>query len=234
MDNKKILAVDCRINTKSCETLEKSGYKLLKIPLINSFDEPVAAHPDMCVLKLGKQLFVRDSVKELFTYYSEIEVTGETSGLEKLKYPYDVSLNCAVVGKRLICNEKHTDKKVLAFARELKYEIINVNQGYAKCSTCVVGDNGIITEDESIEQACRKSGIDELKIAKGHVRLNGYNYGFIGGCSGLIEDNLLAFNGNVFLHPDGEAIHAFCRKHGTEVLNLCDEPLYDVGSIVRL
>ncbi len=217
--------------------LISSGYKLLEIPENRRFEHPICAHPDLHVLKIEEKLYVLSTVKELFTNFKAIEV-GREQELEKsariLTYPDNVSLNCAVVGKNLICHKKFTSEKVIQNALNDGYNIIHVKQGYAKCSTCIVSDNAIITEDSGIASACENAGIDVLKITKGYVKLSGYDYGFIGGASGLIESNVLAINGDINLHPDGKRMVEFCEKYGVSVKCLNKEPIYDVGSIIRL
>ena len=232
----KYLAVDERMCSKSKLELKKLGYELIEISENPTLEKPVSAHPDMNLLIVGEQLFARKYVNDMFTIVkqSKIVTDANLNVNEILVYPDNVALNCAVVGKSIICNTKYTSKDVSNYANDIGYDIINVNQGYAKCATCIVGENAIITEDDSIEKKCRNYGMDVLKIQKGHVRLDGYNYGFIGGCSGLIENNLLVFNGNIELHPQHTEIHNFCTKHNVEAISLNNDALYDVGSIVRL
>jgi hypothetical protein len=95
----------------------------------------------------------------------------------------------------------------------------------------VVGDNAIITADPSIAKAVKEKGIDVLSVSPLGVRLDGYDYGFIGGASGTDEENVY-FCGNIDLHPDSERIKAFCRKHGKNAVSLSDEPLYDYGTLI--
>lgn len=233
----KVLVVDSRMSVTSKRTLICLGYVLIEIPECLRFEHPICAHPDLHVLKFSDKLHVFSFVKEMFTNFRFIEVGREQEpekSVEILKYPDNVFLNCAVVGKNLICNKKFTSETVLQNALIDGYNIIQVKQGYAKCSTCVVCDNAIITEDDGIASSCEKAGIDVLKITKGYVKLEGYDYGFIGGASGLIEKDVLAINGNINLHPDGKRMIEFCEKHGVNVKSLNNEPLYDVGSIIRI
>ena len=234
MHMNKYLVIDSRMSEESKNKLILMRYHLIEIPEIACLEKPISAHPDMSVLSTKERLFVSSDVYRLFTFTDAFEVERNHFYVDLLEYPLNISLNCAVVGKNIICNEKYTCKTVLEILKKLDYKIINVNQGYAKCSTCIVSDNAIITEDESIATECSKVGIDVLKISKGHVKLNGYDYGFIGGCSGLIESDLLVFNGCIEKHPDYKYIYDFCKKHGVCVLSLNNEPLYDVGSIVRI
>jgi hypothetical protein len=63
------------------------------------------------------------------------------------------------------------------------FNIIDVKQGYTKCSVLPVSNNAFITDDISIYNQCVSFGIDVLYVGKGDVSLPGYNYGFIGGCA---------------------------------------------------
>lgn len=230
----KFLVIDSRLNSESKDALINLGYKLIEIPEISCLEQPICGHPDMSLLKFKELPFFFGDINISFTISSFKKLIREHDNGEILKYPHNVKLNCAVVGNNIICNRKYTDPQVIGYAEKHGYNIIHVNQGYAKCSTCIVSDNAVITEDESIEKECTKHGIDVLKISKGYVRLDGYDYGFIGGCSGLVENNLLVFNGNIKLHPDYDSIYKFCKDHGTDILSLNNGQLYDVGSIIRL
>ena len=231
------IAVDKRLSDKCKQKLISLGYTLIEIPQNNIFDDPISAHPDMFITRINYTVFVDKTLNNLFTNITE-KVSINREAVEysnKLKYPYDIEFNCVQVGSNLICNRKYTNEQILLYAKnEAKLNIINVNQGYTKCSVCVVSDKAIITEDDSIFKEATKSGIDVLKIEKGYIKLPGYDYGFIGGCSGLIENNLLVFAGNIETHPQSKEILEFCKLHNVNVLSLSDEDLYDVGTIYRI
>ena len=228
------LPYECEIN------LIKMGFSLIKIPKCSYLEKPVSAHPDMFMATVGDKIFFDSRVKELFTFIGGsdfnkfVECEREVGENEFLTYPQNISFNCVNVGNKLLCNTRYTNKKILEYAQDCGIEILTVKQGYTKCSTCVVSDDAIITEDDSIALCAQQNGIDVLKVQKGHIELCGYDYGFIGGCSGLIEKNLLAFAGNVFLHPDFEKIFDFCYRHSVGIVNLGTQKLYDVGSIIRI
>ena len=73
-----------------------------------------------------------------------------------------------------------------------------------------------------------------LTVSKGAVKLAGYSYGFIGGASGKISSDTVAFCGDIDTHPDSDAIRAFLSKYGIKALSLDDNSLYDIGSIIPL
>jgi hypothetical protein len=113
-------------------------------------------------------------------------------------------------------------------------KILNVKQGYSKCSIAVIGTDAAITSDTGIYNTLIANGIDVLKIDSGSIRLDGVSYGFIGGVSGLIAPDVLAVNGNIEAHPESEKIKEFCNKHGVSILSLNNEELYDIGSILPI
>lgn len=232
----KILAVDYKISADSERTLTRMGYNLLKICENKMLDVTVSSHPDMTMSVMGDTLFVDSAIYNSFININvnAVKCSRGFSSENKLNYPYDIEYNCVQVGSNLICNKKYTNGKILEFAKKNGIRIIDSKQGYAKCSTCVVSDNAIITEDDSIERCASENGIDVLKISKGFVKLEGYDYGFIGGASGLIEKNLLAFNGDISKHPDFQKIFKFCYKYSVGIISLSADALYDIGSIIRI
>ena len=110
--------------------------------------------------------------------------------------------------------------------------LIDVGQGYTKCSIVVVAEDAIITYDEGIIRACSKyPELEVLQVSPGFVRLDGYDTGFIGGCSGRVGNEVL-FNGNLFAHPDFQRIVTFIEKRGLTCRWFPDYKLTDIGSIL--
>ena len=227
----KTVLVDFRISEKSCQTLENMGYSIKKTSKEPNLPEPLCGHPDMILCKLKDLDFVGKSThRGLFNGLNFI------SGKSKLKneYPYDIAYNCALVGNSLFCNEKYTDEVILEYCKNNGIKIINTKQGYAKCSICVVSDNAIITADKNIYNAAIKNNIDVLMTENAGIVLDGYNEGFIGGATGLIEKDLLCVNGNLELHKDCDKIKDFCSKYGVKAVSLSRDPICDIGSVIKL
>ena len=231
----KYVITDCRID-KKCELgLRERGFEPIKLPLFSALQAPVSAHPDM-LLFLGKgRLFCHGDYCSIAE--NELALIAKITGAELVRtrdamgkeYPSDVIFNAAAVGDCLICRRDAVSPSIVGLYND--DEIINVKQGYAKCSVCVVNGNAIITADPSIVRAAEKKGIDVLSVSPNGVRLDGYDCGFIGGASGADDENVY-FCGNIDLHPDGEIIKDFCRKHGKSAVSLSDEPLYDYGTLI--
>ena len=133
----------------------------------------------------------------------------------------------------LIC-VKTVSKDVLEFAYNNDYIIINVKQGYSRCSICVINENSIITDDKSIFTAAGNFLNDAELISKGSILLNGYNYGFIGGCCGKLSKNEIGFNGMIESHKDYKKIIDILSRNNIKCTELCKTRLTDIGGIIPL
>ncbi|MEG1965241.1 MAG: hypothetical protein RR064_03745 [Oscillospiraceae bacterium] len=149
-------------------------------------------------------------------------------------YPDDISLNCFAINNMIFGNITNIDAEILHYYQNKSYSFINVNQGYAKCTTCIVDNNSVITSDIGSAQIYKKCGLDVLLIDSGDIDLQGYDYGFIGGCSGLISKNILAFTGDITKHKNWNKIKAFLSDRNVKYICLTDERLIDIGSIIPL
>lgn len=215
------------------DRLSGLGYTVIPSGRAESFIEYERDHADMQCLIIDDTAFVLSCCQSLANALKSsynVVLCGEgISG----RYPDNVALNAAVAGKCVICKTDSLDDKVKEHCRKRGYELINVRQGYAKCSCAAVSDNALITADMSIYRALRDTGIETLMIGQGSVRLEGTGYGFIGGASGYNRaEKTLYFCGNIDAHPDSESIRDFCRKHGTDIMCLSDGMLTDIGGII--
>ena len=186
-------------------------------------------HADMGTCHLGGNRFIIDSsnqsVKEkLIELDAKYELCSGISEKEPL-------LNVCILGKKILCNIRKTEKRIIDFARENNMKIIHTNQGYTKCSVAVVSENAVITSDKGIAALCNKENIDVLLIKEGFIDLEGYPYGFIGGCCGKISPEILAFSGKIESHPDFENINSFALNYNINIISLSNKPLYDIGGI---
>lgn len=212
--------------------LEKLGIKAILSGETTFKVDAVRCHTDTQICHIGDDKFV--VIPQLFEHYkSAISggkiIKGESAGMGA--YPDDVAYNVANTGKFVIHNFKFTDKILL---NELTDSKINISQGYAKCLLCIVDENSVITEDEGISHTLKRHNIDVLKISAGDVKLPGMNYGFLGGASGKIAKNKLAFAGDITLHRDYKKIYDFCMSRNVMPISISDEPLIDIGSIIPI
>lgn len=221
-----------------CESLKQYGFCVYKLGTCDMLPTPVCGHTDLLASKIEDTLFIAKekektvkeyiksgTFKDLRILFSDIPL-GDT-------YPKDVPLNFVSVGDFIICNKKTVLKGVLPAGEKMNKKLIHVSQGYTKCSTLVVDDHSVITDDESIFKAAGMH-MDTLLVSKGSVSLPGYNYGFIGGAAVKINDTVYFF-GSLDSHPDAEKICEFISKRNLKTVSLSDEhKLIDIGGAIVL
>ena len=123
---------------------------------------------------------------------------------------------------------------ILHLVDNREMELISVKQGYVNCSVCAVDRSSIITADSGIAEKCGKSGMDVLLIEPGYFELDGYDCGFIGGCTFKLSSGVLAFTGRIDMHPDKKRIIDFLYSHAVEVLYLTTLPAFDIGGAIPI
>ena len=186
-------------------------------------------HPDILVhpLPSGELVVDRDNLEYYKKIFPDKKIFPSHSKLSK-KYPKDVPLNAFTFKNYFIHNLKFTDKVLLAYYKNSAYELINIKQGYAKCSSLVTEDF-IITSDGGIYESLRDL-IPIYKIKHGEIKLQNFNYGFIGGASGVLGKKIF-FTGDFSHHSSNEEILKIIKKYGYEIEILSKDPIEDYGSI---
>ena len=236
--NKLTLAlVDKRITLKMENALKDKNIKLIKTIDCKDTYDAIKYHPDISICKLNdNNIVVAPNVYEYYknklNHYNFNVIKGES--YVSNKYPFNIQYNVAIFGKYAIHNFKYTDKNILEYIEKNNIKKINVNQGYSKCSICIVDENSIITSDNGIYNECIKHNIDCLLIRQGYIDLFNMDYGFIGGCSGLLCNDELSFYGDIKKHPDYKKIFHFVKSKNKKIISLSDENLLDLGSIIPL
>lgn len=229
----KTLFVDNRIAIEEFNILKKLNYKIIKVPSCNKLYNAIKGHPDILLHIQDKNSIIvhKDIPKDFITLlkHNGFNVTLSTYSLDS-KYPNDIFLNAVSFKNYFIHNTNYTDPILLKLNNYKK--LINVKQGYTKCSTCIVNDNSIITSDTNIAKHLTSNNFNVLLIPPGDIILEGLDYGFIGGCSGLIEKNVLAFYGNLSYYKYGKEVLNFLKENKVEPLYLRNGKLIDRGSIL--
>ncbi len=231
-----ICVCDYRTPAGVLDSLKKE-FEVIQLPPDTSLPAPVCGHSDLLIFRLDDYLITRKSYYRIAK--REIDSICEKAGLDIIlsdaeagaKYPYDCGLCAAVSGDKVICRTASADGDILRLAKSLGYDILNVPQGYSKCSCAILADGAVITADKGIAAVTLEKGIETLIISEGNIDLPGYSYGFIGGATGLCGD-ILYFCGDIKTHPDHRAITDFARKHNTECISLGEGKLYDVGTLI--
>ena len=229
--------VDGRVKKEIFENLEKLGLRVIPTIKCEDVHDAISYHPDICIHPINSNTLV--IAPNVFEYYDSIFKNTSIKLIKGEKhlqsnYPNDIAYNVARVARYAIHNTKYTDEKLAYYLKKEGIEFIDVNQGYSKCSTAIIDDNAIITSDPSIKKECERYDIDILYIKEGHIKLPGFDYGFIGGATGNISKNEILITGRYDEHPNNNEIEQFFRKMNKNVIFLSKESIMDVGSIIPL
>ena len=227
-----LAALGRRYRARLGPAFEALGIEALWLPDAEGVDPRLAGHADLQLLHLGGKRLASacgaDIDARLVAYGFDI-IRAPAPGME---YPADCALNACIAGGRFF---HRLDAASAAVVHELGgLRPVNIRQGYAKCCACVVDGRSIITSDPGITAAARAEGLDALLIRPGHIELEGFEYGFIGGASFKLSAGEMAFTGRMDLHPDWPEISHFLSEKGIISRFLTDLPSFDVGSVITL
>ena len=231
----KFAFVDYRISNEEIYNLINLNIKPLRTPKMHGIYDAVNGHTDIQIFQtallknsfiINKDIdtdFLNDLIFSSANYYfSESEIGAQ--------YPQDIILNAVSTDNFLMHNLKYTDKKILASASSKT--LIDIKQGYTRCSCAIVSNDAFITNDKGIYEALTAKKYDVLLLPYGDIELEGFEYGFIGGACGLIDNNTMAFFGNLDKYKYGTEVKKFLKKHNVEPVYLHDGGLIDRGSLL--
>ena len=229
--------VDYRISPVIEANLNKSGVECIKTIRCPELYEAVDGHPDMLMLHTGgNKIVLAPNIFESMAPYLTKKGFAVTKGATWLirNYPGNIAYNVLIVGDVAFHNLKHTDAEVIKALEKENIKMLNVSQGYTKCSACILDSRTIITSDRKLSETAERCGIESFLIKPGEIELSGMNYGFIGGASGLISKKRIAFTGSLQSLKDNSELIDFINDRGLEIVALCEEKLSDYGSILPL
>ena len=199
--------------------LKCKGYEIIYINNNDTVYNAISCHPDIFMCQLG-------ATNDSEVFFGDISTLGKN-------YPNNIRYNAVCLKNYFIHNLKHTGEDLLSAISKSPQELINihVSQGYTKCNTVVVDDTSIITSDKGIANTLKDYPINILLIAPGSVKLPPFRYGFLGGASGRVGDEII-FNGDLSKHPDFEKICSFIALRNLQVKYFQEYELEDIGSII--
>ena len=214
--------------------LRERGIAVIESEPCNLLPEPVSRHADLICRHIGSDKVItadRRLADALTAMGFDVRITESEPGN---KYPFDCLLNCLIIGRCAFCRVDSVDAELKRMLAEDGIKLVNVRQGYTRCSTAVVDERSLITADRGIAAALIGEGFDVLVISPGDIILEGYDTGFIGGCCGKISADRMLFRGDVSTHPDGHAILEFLAERGVSAECIGQGKLIDFGGFVPL
>ncbi|MDO4563207.1 MAG: hypothetical protein Q4C12_05170 [Clostridia bacterium] len=207
------------------------GVKTIPPPKIVSLRGALCTHADLGFCPLGKNEAV--CPPQTAQYYERALaqfgfkiICGEKS--VGSNYPEDCAYNVAIIGRRALCRIDITDRRLLEELSVRGFEIINIAQGYAKCSVCPIDENFCISADKG---AAGK--VDSLLIENTGVCLQGFSNGFFGGCAGMIDKKTLFVTGDINTLASGKIILDTLIEKDIKVV-CAHGAVYDIGSIIPI
>lgn len=225
-----------------CGTKDKSvldffadkGIEVLSLKPNRYIDRSISSHADISALHLGGNKIIVDIAQ------NELSGVLKATGMSVFttqepvcgKYPSDVKLNFSIFGDYAVGNFKYADVNLVSLLSDKK--LINVRQGYCNCSTLVINESSIITDDESIHRKILENGVNSLLVTKGDILLDGHEYGFIGGASFKLGRDTVVFFGNIEKHRDCKKIKEFINAQGCSVVCTDEGSLRDIGGVVGI
>lgn len=228
--------VGANYNPEIYKKLEKLGIEPIFTTKSTNVRQGIQNHADLavCPLNLNDFLLSKEQTElslklKSLGYHAEF-ITEDLNS----DYPNDVFLNCAIIGKHIFYNPKTVSSKILKFIKINDLIEVPVRQGYTKCSIAAVSAHAFITDDISIGSRGVESGFDVLIINKGDIKLQNFNYGFIGGATGKIAEDKILFTGKIENLSDCDRIKKFLYKHSVEPVELTNNAVEDIGSIFPL
>ena len=152
------------------------------------------------------------------------------------------------MGINAVHNFKHTDEVVKERLQEAGYNLINVHQGYTKCSIAVIDENSCITSDIDIAKKLIDNGIDVLFACEPDIKLLKrtnlkeniqsrmfFEYsdmqGFIGGAMVRIDDEIILF-GDVNKLLNKDKVVNFIQSKGLKLKWFDGLDVVDYGGVV--
>lgn len=229
--------IDYRASHEIIGYFKKNSIKVIKTVKCDDLQDAVNGHPDMVIHPVDEKTFI--AAPNVFDYYYGVL---KDKGIKVIKgektlgrnYPEDIAYNVARIGRYAVHNTYHTDKILKYYLEEAGLEFIHVNQGYTKCSVSALGVNKAVTSDLSIHGKLKEHNIDCMHIEPEIMYLKGYNYGFMGGSVGLIDDKVFLSTGKIYNENILNKLKKFVQNSGYIYEEASERRIIDLGSVVPI
>lgn len=229
----KIYIVNSQINTKTKELLSTYG-SVAGVCAHPYLPTPEKHHADMQFAKIDSHTLVCAPKNSVDAPLDGISLLAGSVDLCE-KYPDNIAYNILSCGKYFFHNLKYTSPEVEYEINKRNFNLVNIKQGYAGCSSICVplqsGENLLISSDKGIISSVNK--LDNSNIHAEYfeetksIILPGYDHGFIGGCCGYDDELGLLVYGKI----NGQ-LKELSKRYNFPILSIFDGPLTDIGGIL--
>lgn len=235
------LIVDYKTSEKELNGLLSFGLNLIPTEKVPSLYEAVDGHPDLQFFRINEKLITHQNIsKNQSDHLHQLGaslILGNSS--LSLPYPHHIPYN-ALLGPDLLMHRLDaTDQVILKEVQELQKSreimLINVRQGYSRCSCAYVGNNAYITEDILMAEKLISLGKHVFYQKHSNVYLEGFDYGFIGGAISLIViegEELVLISGSLDAYYYGKELKTFLKQQNIRYECISGGKLMDRGTVV--
>ncbi len=235
------LIIDERMRRIEKEKLKSLGYELIEKNKNENLYSEISSHVDIFACKIKDKIIVENGLYK--TLKSKLKnadfIINGTSNVYG-GYPDDIKYNVCIVGNKAIHNFKYTDIKLKKEIKENNLELIDVKQGYSKCSIAVINDNSIILSDKGLNKTLENKGLDilfldytpDIKLLTENNKYSKKN-GFIGGAISKIQNNIIVF-GDLSKIDINNKIKNFILSKNLKIVDFKGLDVIDYGGIIEI
>jgi hypothetical protein len=230
--------IDERVNESIQDYFLNLGYEVIKVKKQDQIYNEICSHTDIFCVKIDDTvIYEKEAILgKLNNKY--ISLYGDN--VENI-YPKVAAYNVCIIGNDAVHNFKITDKAVLNILHEKGYNLINVKQGYSRCSIIPLGSKCCITSDKGIYNVLLKNNFDVLYVDQSELDIKLFNEsgtyskmkGFIGGCTSVIGDTVIFF-GDIDKLKCKERLVNYIYSKGFKIKDFKNMDVIDYGSCIFL
>lgn len=230
------------IDERIAENIEKYfsdlDYELIKVKKHDQVYNEISSHTDIFCTKIDDTvIYEKNAISSKINskYICKYGDNVENS------YPKVAAYNVCIIDNYAIHNLAITDKKILEILNSKKYNLINVKQGYSRCSILPLNNKCCITSDKGIYNELIKNNFDVLYIDPSELDIKLFSSdkvyskmsGFIGGCSTVMGD-IVIFFGDLDKFKCKEKLVNYINSKGFKAKDFKNMDVIDYGSCIFL
>lgn len=236
-DKKASLAIiSYKANKKVLDMLKSLDIDYILTKKHDKLPSQVDDHPDMMIHPIDYNTLIIE--KSVFNYYKSLKDYGKniikSYRILDFKYPKDIYLNVSRVGDYYFHKENYIDENLKKQLDKINAKEILVKQGYSRCSTMVIGENTVITQDLKLHKKYISLGLKSYLLPPGGITLPGYDTGFIGGTCGMINRRELIFYGDIDNYIHGDILKKILKENNIGYNCPKNIEFFDRGSIITI
>jgi hypothetical protein len=225
-----IAIVDKRIPLEAKVALQKR-FLLFELESKDIVYPAISGHPDIFIYSSdGTVVIAPNSPQSLILFFERNSIPFIFGEKEVgFFHPETSHFNAISTSNYLIHNSNFTDTTIKKISGQKEW--INVQQSYTRCNVISLKNDVFITSDKGIYTTLTKKNISTFLLTPKSIVLEGFEYGFIGGCAGVLNQEIY-FIGNLDYYVEGVRLRKIIKQQKYQLIELYDGPLFDGGGII--